>query len=388
MPGSLRLVFEPTPEDLGRVRGLVARHGWNTTAPQLANPGLAYAFDAAADAVTAFVETAGWWVVAGAPVADEAALPRALEVLEAAARSRRRRVAYFAAEARLEAVVRARPREARQHARLRLGAQPFFAPARFAEELARHASLRAQLHRARHKGVTVEEWDARRADRDPAIARCLAQWLARRGLPPLQFLTTPWTLGRLEGRRVFVAECRNEVVGFLVASPIEPRRVALIEQNVRGDEAPNGTAESLIAAAFAGLAETCDEVTLGLAPLALRGAGGDGDGGDGVERRGRAGSPDALWLALLSRWARAHGRRFYNFRGLEAFKTKLGPSRWESVWLLVDAPRITPSVLWSVVGAFAGGRPIRFLAAALGRAARRELTGALGVVAGGGAPRR
>jgi len=340
--------------DLELVRRLVLAHGWNTTCFQLLNPGLEYWFAGAGDAVAGYVEHGRWWVVAGAPVAATERWDSAVAEHEMAARERGRRVAYFAAEERLEAL----HASGGGWARMRLGAQPIFDPQRWPATLAGHASLRAQLARARNKGVRVRERSATEVAGDPRLQRVLAEWLSRRGLPPLLFLTTPWTLGRLGDRRVFVAERDGEPVGFLVSSPVPARRWALIEQIVRGASAPNGTAELLVGAAFDALAGECERVTLGLAPLSDRG-GGWGD------------APP--WLRLLVRWARLHGRRFYNFRGLESFKAKLDPVEWEPVWLLADAPSIRPALLWAVLGAFAGGRPVRFAARALARAAGHEL---------------
>jgi phosphatidylglycerol lysyltransferase len=248
-----------------------------------------------------------------------------------------------------------------------------FDPRAWPSHLARHASLRAQLARVRHKGVTVREWPSAAATEHSALRRCLEEWLTRRGLPPLEFLTTPWTLGRLADRRVFVAERHGAIVGFLVTSPVPARRLALVEQIVRATAAPNGTAELLIDAAFRALAGEVDWITLGLAPLAARanrGAGGAAGGGDDD---GGGWREVPRWLRLLASWAGAHGRRFYNFRGLEAFKAKLDPERWEPVWLIAAAPRITPGLLWATVAAFAAGRPSRFVARALARAASHEL---------------
>jgi phosphatidylglycerol lysyltransferase len=111
-------------------------------------------------------------------------------------------------------------------------------------------------------------------------------------------------------------------------------------------------------AAFRALAPEVESITLGLAPLSDRTGGWD---------------EAPPWLRLLVRWARAHGRRFYNFRGLETFKAKLRPESWEPVWLLTAAPRITPGLLWAVVAAFAAGHPARYALRALGRAALQEV---------------
>lgn len=333
-------------------------HGWNSTVGQLLNPGFDYWFAADGGSAAGYVEHAGWWVVAGAPVAAPERIGSAVAELERAARDRRRRLAFFAAERRLEGLLADDPR----WKRLRLGAQPLFDPALWPETLAGRASLRAQLQRARHKGVRVEEWAPERAVRDSGVRRCLDQWLARRGLPPLLFLTTPWTLDALSevGRRVFVAERAGETIGFLLTSPAPARRWALVEQLVRGEGAPNGTGELLIDAAFRAFAGTVDRLTFGLAPLSARAGGW---------------RHHPVWLRATVAWARAHGHRFYNFSGLESFKAKLGPLEWEPVWLLARSPRIGPSVLWAVVAAFAGGRPVRFAVRALARAASRELAG-------------
>lgn len=335
------------------------RLGWNTTAYQLLNPGLDYWFAAAGDACAGYFPHGRWWIVAGAPVAAEERLPEVVAELEAAARARGARVAYFGAEGRLEALF-SDPEGRPLRPRLRLGEQPMFDPENWSGALARHASLRAQLARARNKGVGVREWSAAEATGSLALVACLEDWLRRRGLPPLEFLTTPWTLSRLEDRRVFVAERRGRVEGFLVTSPVPGRRLALVEQIVRSGAAPNGTNELLIDAAFRALAPNFDWITLGLAPLADRLGGWD---------------EAPPWLRLLVRWARAHGRRFYNFRGLETFKAKLGPSHWEPVWLLADAGRIGPGLLWTVTAAFAAGHPARYAARALARAAAQEIRG-------------
>jgi phosphatidylglycerol lysyltransferase len=344
--------------EIDRLRELVRAHGWNSTVAQLLNPGFDYWVAADGDAAAGYIEHGRWWVVAGAPVAAPDRFETAVAELEQAARARQRRLIYVAAERRLEGLLS----DERRWARLLLGAQPLFDPALWPATLAGHASLRAQLHRARNKGTRVEEWAPERAGRDPGLRRCLEQWLTRRGLPPLLFLTTPWTLGTLTeaGRRIFVAERGGEPVGFLLASPAPARRWALVEQLVRGDAAPNGTGELLIDAAFRALAGSVDRITLGLAPL----SGRSGDW---------SGAP--VWLRAAVAWARAHGRRFYNFSGLESFKAKLGPLEWEPVWLVASGPRIGPSALWAMLAAFAGGHPVRFAARALTRAVGRELAG-------------
>jgi phosphatidylglycerol lysyltransferase len=270
--------------------------------------------------------------------------------------ARRRRVCYFGAEDRLESLLTGD----RLHSKVLLGAQPSWNPAHWADIVARKASLRAQLNRSRNKGVTVTLMPSEEATGHPELERVLREWLATRGLPPMHFLVEPDTLRRLVDRRVFVARLgTGEIAAFLVASPAPARRGWLIEQFVRGRKAPNGTIELLLDAAVRGLAsEGYAYVTLGLAPLS---------------RHGLRPEENPWWLRLLLRWVRAHGRRFYNFEGLDNFKAKFQPERWEPVYAIVDEARFSPGMLYAIAAAFSDGSPLWTIARALWRAARTEL---------------
>ncbi|HVK39687.1 MAG TPA: DUF2156 domain-containing protein [Candidatus Kapabacteria bacterium] len=329
------------------------RHGWNATCYQIINPGIEHWFDGEAEAVVGFVRSRGYRVVAGAPVCAPEALAGVVTRFERDAAGAGERVVYFGAEARLEALTRDDP----AHSRVLLGAQPVWAPADWPMILAAHASLRAQLARARNKGVRVEEWPAARASESAELRRVLARWLRGRGLPPLHFLVEPETLDRLFDRRTLVALVGDHVVGFAVASPIPCRHGWLVEQLVRSPDAPNGTVELLVDATMRSVApDGAGYLTLGLSPLSDRG--------------GRAG-PQPAWLRLLLAWTREHGRRFYNFAGLDRFKAKFHPQRWEPVYAIASETRITPRAMYAIASAFSGGSPVVLVA----RGVLRSLVG-------------
>ena len=108
----------------------------------------------------------------------------------------------------------------------------------------------------------------------------------------------------------------------------------------------------MIDAAVRAMAEDGDRfVTLGLAPLAS------------VEES----ATNPQWLRLFFAWTRAHGRRFYNFDGLERFKAKFRPHRWEPVYMISCEERFSIGSIVAVAGAFAGGK----LGSAIGRTLRR-----------------
>jgi phosphatidylglycerol lysyltransferase len=342
--------------DLPRARALVLTHGWNATAYQILNPGILHWFAARGDAVVGFVDHAGTLVVAGAPVcAAERLLDVVGEFVDAARRTGRR-VCFFGAGERLEQALS--PTGVWSTASL--GAQPSWDPAGWPTLLRRRKSLRAQLNRARNKSVRVDEWASVEETGRAALRCCLDEWLARRGLPPLHFLVEPDTLGQLADRRLFVATRRDVVVGFLVASPVSARDGWLVEQIIRADAAPNGTAELLVDAAMRALAaDGARYVTLGLSPLSRHSSFDDG------------GTP--LWLRLVLRWVRAHARRFYDFEGLDRFKSKFSPDEWENIVALADAPRFPPRALWAIASAFSRGSPVALVARALLRALRQEV---------------
>jgi phosphatidylglycerol lysyltransferase len=134
--------------------------------------------------------------------------------------------------------------------------------------------------------------------------------------------------------RYFLAERAGEVVAFLSAVPVYARDGWLVEDVFRGPLAPNGTTEALIDAAMRDVAGS-RFVTLGLSPLS---------------------GPVPRWLRAV----RTATSPLFDFDGLRAFRQRLRPARWESVWLLYPrGARVVPSVVESL-RAFAGGSLLGF----------------------------
>ena len=347
-------------DELALVRRLVSDHGFNATAYQILNPGFERWLSPAGDVVVGFVTQAGYRVVAGSPVGPEERLAAAIEGFEAETLALGLATCYFAADQRLARLLARRG----PFDRILLGAQPVWHPASWQGIVAHKASLRAQLNRARNKGVRIEHWPVSRAADHPQLQACLSHWLHTRGLPPLHFLVEPETLGRLYDRRVFVAlrgvgEAR-QVVGFLVASPIPARDGWLIEQNIRRPGAPNGTCELLLDSAFKSLeASGATYVTLGLSPLS---------------RRAEIEAPRCHWLLRYTlAWVRAHGRRFYNFEGLDAYKAKFEPEAWEPIYAITGGNRLSLRTLYAIAAAFGRMSPLKLVPLAMLRALRQEL---------------
>jgi len=142
-----------------------------------------------------------------------------------------------------------------------------------------------------------------------------------------------------------------------------------VEQIVRGAEAPNGMAEMLVDGAMRTLgAEGARYVTLGLAPLSRRAPQAE---------EGRL-----PLLRFLFAWLRAHGRRFYNFEGLDAFKAKFRPDAWEPIYAISNERRFSLRTLYAIADAFSEAPLALTIAEVLLAAARQETAWTLQRAAG------
>lgn len=338
-------------------RRLVLEHGWNATAYQILNPGIEHWLADDGEAVIGYVTCGDRWIVAGAPICAEHELSARIDAFEQAGRWRGKTVCYFGAAARLRTLFEGSP----DHSTIAIGAQPVWNPAHWHRRVAGHASLHRQLLRASNKQVRVEQWPAERARLSPALRECLAQWLTTRRFPAMHFMVEPNLLDNLvDDRRVYVAVRDGIALAFLVASPVASRNGYLIEQIVRGRSSPNGTTELLIDACMRSLAaDGVEYATQGLVALSRH------------ARQAMRGNP--LWVRALLAWARSHGRRFYNFEGLEQFRAKMQPDEWETIYAIANERPFSPLTLHAVARAFCNGSPVLAATKALSRAVGQEV---------------
>lgn len=281
------------------------------------------------DDAAAYAAIGRTWVAVGSPLGPDP--DRAARGFEAAAARAGCRVCCFAAE-RVPAGLCALP----------IGKQPIFTPEAWAATLRGSKSLREQLRRARKKGVVVRAIaPAELAPGEPLAARVneLARaWLDAHHLEPMGFLIAVEPFYAAGDHRYWAAERDGELVAFLSAVPIPGRRGWLVEDLYRDAGAPNGTTETLFDA-FVRSVPDAEVVTLGLSPLA----------------------GDVPWWLRLARTA---ARPLYDFTGLRRFKERLGPTRWEAVYLAHPRGRGLLS-LFASLRAFASGHLVSFAARSL-----------------------
>jgi phosphatidylglycerol lysyltransferase len=335
-------------------RQLILRHGWNSTAYQILNPGIDHWFNAGGTALIGYTRRHGFLLVAGGPVCAPGDLAAVARDFEDFARSVGCRVCYVCAEDRLKNLFLNSP----EHATVAAGEQPVWRPGDWPTILGTHASLRRQLNRARNKGIHIEEVSAVAAAGDPEFQTVLGVWLSGRQLPPMHFLVEPEVLrGAVEDRLVMAAKLSGRVVAYLIASPVPARNGYFIEELARLPQAPNGTTELLIDFAMRRFAqERRDYVTMGLVALAR----------DSFRT-------NPWWLRTLMGVARAHANRFYNFRGIERFRAKMQPDRWDKVWFISNEKYFSVKALYAVGSAFSGISPFRAIGLAVIKAAACEI---------------
>jgi phosphatidylglycerol lysyltransferase len=312
-------------------------HGWNATSFQTLEPGLAYFSEERG--FVAYFDTGSAWVAAGAPVTSTADLPDLCQRFVHAAKRAGRRVRFFGIEERMLALC------PDLHA-IPIGAQPVWAPTHWEQTLAAAPGLRAQIRRARAKGVRVRQASPQEIEGplQPAIRLLIERWHSLQGMPPMGFLVELELAVRIAERRFFVADRSERVIGLLALVPVYARSGWLFEDLVRDPEAPNGTMELMVDVAMRALAqEDCPYATLGLAPLA---------------------GEVSPWLTIAGRL----GRSLFDFAGLQAFRRRLHPQAWARIYLAYPQGECEFVPVLDSLSAFTRGRPFRFLVRTLLRA--------------------
>lgn len=321
-------------EDRSRLLGALLHHGVDVVSFQALEDGVRVFQDDGA--LVAYVDTGSAWLAIGRPLTEPASVARAAASFVAAARGEGRRVSFVGVEAR-ELLP--------EHRAYVLGEQPIFVPSDWPQTLAGKKSLREQLRRAKAKGVRVRRVAPDELVRGSSLRMRVRElavaWLTSRRMEPLQFLVALEPFHAPEHHRYFVAERDGRVIAFASAVPVPGREGFLLEDVLRDDDVPNGTTELLFDAVIREVADA-RLLTPGLAPLSGE-------------------------VAPILRAMRSLTRPLYDFQGLQAFKTRLQPARWEPVYLVLPKGENVVLHFLECFRAFAGGSLLRFAARSLVR---------------------
>jgi phosphatidylglycerol lysyltransferase len=338
------VVYDEHPRNSDKALRLVLAHSWNPIAYQILNPGILHWFNRTHDAVVGYVVANRVRVVAGAPICRPTILLDVTREFEADAKAKGEHVCYFHVGPRFASVLS----RSGVHSIVRIGSLPYWNPTDWHSILKSDASLRYQISRVKHKGVTVAELHPSTAAHSDELHSIRQQWLDRKHLPPLHFLIEPEAFHHLADRRLFIAKRTGRMIAYLLCSPMPNRHGWLLEQWAHSDSAPLGTSELLVHEAMTEFAtEGYREVTMGLAPLSREGL--------------VPGAPGPFWMKMLFRFMRLTANPLYNFKGLEHYKYKLRPHYSEPVYAVVNGRHFSPLNVLAVAHAFAGS-PLQLFA--------------------------
>ena len=184
--------------------------------------------------------------------------------------------------------------------------------------------VRSARNRALEAGLVVEEWTERlRGGDGDALGELngvFAAWRAKHFVEVTGFLNATRPLEGGAERRYFVA-CRGaggKVEGFLVATPIPAQKAYFLEDTVLSATAPRGVGELLTVEALERLRQSgIRECSLGIVAMVSAAA------------RVQGSMPPVIRFLFLQ--VPKQARRIYNFDGLELFRKRFKPHRWEPV---------------------------------------------------------
>ena len=271
----------------------------------------------------AFVRIPQAFVCIGLPVGPKDKIHLAMKQFSRFAKTHKKRVVWFGAESL--------PQGDFRHELI--GSQPLWKKGQWNQNLKAHPSLRAQLRRSLSKNLDIVK--AHFPLEEPTSIPFLLQTLIKeasqkRNLAPMSFLVGGLNSSHWVDKTLHLATLDSKPVAALVIAPTPNGKRLLVEHIIRTGLAPNGAIERLFDSAIQDFERShAESLSFGLAPL--------------------RGKNSAFWKQI-----KKLGRPFYNFEGLETFKSKLRPSCWEPQYLVYDKSSNPYSAFHDVLRAFSG----------------------------------
>jgi hypothetical protein len=213
--------------------------------------------------------------------------------------------------------------------------------------------VRAARNQALRAGVTVEAWAGEKIQATPKIrdemAHILAEWKSRKAVDLGGFLNAVNPFEKMNLRRYFLAFSKERrLEGFLVGTPIPAAESWFLEDLVLRHHSARGAGELLTLEAMITLAEAGGKfASLGVVSMTS------------MTKRSAHALPPLAELALVS--LPYYLRHFYNVAGLETFRKRFKPQRWENVHLALrnhPSSGVSDDRAWlrsfrALIGAFA-----------------------------------
>lgn len=321
-------------DDKTRMMSLLKRFGRNVHGFLALEPGLEYCFSNEGDAAIAYLQCGGCRVCVGGPVCAQERVAEVAQEFQERANRDGQTLVFFGVSQRFFGLPGTEGFD-----RLKIGEQPIWDPHTWRAWLKRHQKLRNQLSRSRREGTKIVCRQTHQLNRDE-VEHLVAQWQDTHLLPPMGFMVQVELYEEGEERLYLEARKAGRLIGLAAAVPIFAMQGWLLEDLIVDRALGRGVSEALIDAFMTeSVARGAEFVSLGMVPLA-------GLAGDDFRCH--------PCLGLLLQACKRFLRPLYNFDGLQRFRRKLGPTRWESVYLSTPG-RLDFWTLRAVLMAFAGG---------------------------------
>ena len=201
--------------------------------------------------------------------------------------------------------------------------------------------VRSARNQAIRSGMEVQEWPAEDIDLNPfkraIIQKLFDQWRKARFLQLPGFMNSTDPFAFSEIRRYFVAlTSKKEVCGYLIATPIPAHSGYFLEDLILSPDAPRGVGELLTLESLYVLER--DEVpTVSLGVITAT----------SLEVNSVSGPPHCIQLLILKLPKLVS--LFYNFNGMEIFRKRFKPQKWEGIHLAVlneNTSGASDSIAW------------------------------------------
>ena len=224
--------------------------------------------------------------------------------------------------------------------RVQVGSEPIFD---LKEQFGQGKDPIFQIHRARalkRRGAQIEHHFGSRSlsETTKETLNLLAEsWHEGLRTHSLGFLNRVDLWDRADSKHFFILRHEGRLGGLLTAVPLSGRPGAYYFADViRAAGSKAGTIELLMIEAMRSLYEkhSATEVRLGLCPLSLI------HSDPLAEKTARL-----RWTQTFLHWLGQKNTPIYGFRSAFEFKSKLGPSRWEPLYLLSSGPIGLPTAM-------------------------------------------
>ncbi len=198
--------------------------------------------------------------------------------------------------------------------------------------------VRSARNHAIKAGLYVEEWSpeelANSLEKRQEILTIFEEWKSNHPIALDGFLNFCDPLTPIEGRRTFVILRAGRAIAYLIASPVPGINSYFLEDLITRNHAPKGTGELITLEALVALQDTpAFSASLGVVGLSTH------------SREDSHNLPHAIHV--LTQKVPKLLRRLYNFSGLEIYRKRFKPHRWETIHLaLHNNSQDSDSLAW------------------------------------------